>query len=42
MMYGEIVTQVGTIQEGVREYTVRLDDYGETIPLKPGEVEILD
>jgi hypothetical protein len=39
--YGEIVTQVGTIQEGVREYTVRLGD-GETIPLKPGEVEILN
>jgi hypothetical protein len=39
--YGEKVTQVGTIQEGAREYTVRLGD-GETIPLKPDEVEILD
>jgi hypothetical protein len=39
--YGEIVTQVGTMQEGIREYTVRLGDR-ETIPLKPDEVEILD
>jgi hypothetical protein len=35
--YGEIVTQAGTAQEGIKEYTVRLD-YGETVPLRPGEV----
>ena len=39
--YGEIVHQVGSLEEGVREYTIRLGD-GETISLKPGEVEILD
>ena len=39
--YGEIIVQVGTLQEGVREYTVRLDS-GEQISLKPAEVEILN
>ncbi len=39
--YGEIIVQVGMLQEGVREYEVRLDS-GETLPLKPTEVEILD
>jgi hypothetical protein len=39
--YGEIVTKVDTIQEEVREYTVRLGD-GETISLKAGEVGIPD
>lgn len=39
--YGEIVHQVGSLQEGVREYTIRLGD-GEAIHLKPSEVEILD
>ncbi len=39
--YGEIVHQLGTLEEGVREYTVRLDS-GDTITLKPDEVEILD
>jgi hypothetical protein len=39
--YGEIVPQVGTIQEGGKEYTVCLGD-GETISLKPSEVEILE
>jgi hypothetical protein len=38
--HGEIVHQTGTIREGIREYTIRLDD-GELIPLKPHEVEIL-
>jgi hypothetical protein len=38
--YGEIEHQVGSLEEGVREYTVRLDG-GETISLKPDEVEIL-
>jgi hypothetical protein len=35
------VRQVSTPQEGVREYTVRLDA-GEEIDLKLSEVEILD
>jgi hypothetical protein len=39
--YGEIVRQVGTIQEGIREYDVRLDG-GDLLSLGPGEVEILD
>jgi hypothetical protein len=39
--YGEIIVQTGTIQEGIREYTVRLDS-GEQIDLKPTEVEILN
>lgn len=39
--YGEIERQVGTLQEGVREYGVRLDS-GESLSLKPTEVEILD
>jgi hypothetical protein len=39
--HGEIVAQGGTIQEGIKEYTVRLES-GESILLKPHEVEILD
>ena len=39
--YGEIRRQVGTLQEGVKEYEVRLDS-GEALILKPTEVEILD
>jgi hypothetical protein len=39
--YGEIIHQVGTLREGVRGFTVRLDS-GEQIALKPTEVEILD
>ncbi len=39
--YGEIIVQVGMLKEGGREYEVRLDS-GETLPLKPTEVEILD
>jgi len=38
--YGEIEQQLGTLEEGLRGYYVRLDD-GETISLKPHEVEIL-
>jgi hypothetical protein len=39
--YAVIVVQMGTIQEGIREYSVRLDS-GKVIDLKPSEVELLD
>jgi hypothetical protein len=39
--YGEIFGQAGTIQQGIRRYTVRLDS-GEWLILGPDEVEILD
>ncbi len=39
--YGEIDQQAGSLEEGVRKYTVRLDS-GKTITLKPGDLEILD
>lgn len=38
---GETVRQVGTIQEGIREYKVRLDG-GTSVMLKSSDVEILD
>jgi hypothetical protein len=39
--HAEIVRQIGTLEEGIRGYTVRLSD-GEEIDLKLSEVEILD
>jgi len=39
--HATIVHQVGTLEEGVRSYTVRLDNM-EMISLQPDEVEILD
>jgi hypothetical protein len=39
--YAVIEVQMGTIQEGIREYSVRLDS-GKVIDLKPSEVELLD
>jgi hypothetical protein len=37
--YGRIEQQLGTIREGIRRYTARLDS-GEVIDLQPDEVEI--
>ena len=39
--YATIVDQVGTLEEGVSFYTVRLDNM-EMASLPPDEVEILD
>ena len=39
--HGKIVRQIGTLEEGIRGYTVRVSN-GEEIDLKLSEVEFLD